>query len=84
MSAHLQSTDTQRERGVAHSTTSISTAALPSSDVDATYVSAYVCVWIYVGSGRRVGNFLNTVGQLSIIRGRSRGEACVCLRVCWM
>lgn len=46
------------------SSTSRSIAALPSSDVNVKYVSSHVHVRIYVGSGRRVGNFLNTAQSL--------------------
>lgn len=57
-------TNLHSKKGAAESSTSTSIAALPRSDVNVTYVSTYVYVRIYVGSGRRVGNFLNTAQSL--------------------
>lgn len=66
------------------SSTSKSIAALPSSDVNMNYVSSHVHVRIYVGSGRRVGNFLNTAQSLHCHPrpGLGRG-ACVGSNTSW-
>lgn len=69
---------TKKKKGAVDSSICISIAALPSSNVIVNCVITYVHVRIYVGSGRRVGNFLNTAWSVQCYPrpGQVRG-ACV-------